>query len=105
MVAFLSTPEEGALIAAERLRCAIEAMVVRDGHGERIPVTASIGLSVARPDDTLVNLVARADGAMYESKSGGRNRVTSSHDFRGEKAAKRSSQGAVGEGGGGPRDT
>lgn len=87
VVAFLSTPEEGAIIAAERLRAAIEAMIVLDGNGQRIPVTASVGLAAARPDDTLVSLVARADGAMYESKSQGRNRVTVRRESSGARDA------------------
>lgn len=87
VVAFLSTPEDGAIIAAERLRAAIAAMTVLNGGGQRIPVTASIGLAAARPDDTLVSLVARADVAMYESKSQGRNRVTVSREPKGEARA------------------
>lgn len=82
VVAYLSTPQDGAHLAAERLRCAIEAMEVRDERRQRVPVTASIGLTTMRPDDTLASLVARADRAMYESKSGGRNRVTLSNEGR-----------------------
>ncbi|MDB4929183.1 MAG: hypothetical protein JWM10_1667 [Myxococcaceae bacterium] len=80
VVAYLSTEEEGAVVAAERLRAAVEAMVVTDEHGERIPVTVSIGLASARPGDTLASLVGRADRAMYASKAGGRNRVTLSEE-------------------------
>lgn len=76
VVAYLSTGAEGALVAAERLRAAVEAMEVVDERGGRIPVTVSIGLAAARADDTLASLVGRADRAMYRSKAGGRNRVT-----------------------------
>jgi diguanylate cyclase (GGDEF)-like protein len=39
------------------------------------PITISIGVSTNRSDDDVASLVARADGAMYEAKDGGRNRV------------------------------
>jgi diguanylate cyclase (GGDEF)-like protein len=39
------------------------------------PITISIGVSRNREEDDVASLVARADGAMYEAKDGGRNRV------------------------------
>lgn len=39
-------------------------------------VTVSIGVTGVRSGDTAQSAVARADGALYESKRGGRNRVT-----------------------------
>jgi diguanylate cyclase (GGDEF)-like protein len=39
------------------------------------PITISIGVSVNSPQDDVASLVARADGAMYEAKERGRNRV------------------------------
>lgn len=41
-----------------------------------IRVTVSIGATQAKPDDTVESIIARADKLMYESKQGGRNRVT-----------------------------
>jgi diguanylate cyclase (GGDEF)-like protein len=38
-------------------------------------ITISIGVSTNRADDDVATLVARADGAMYEAKDQGRNRV------------------------------
>lgn len=62
---------------AERARAAIEAEAFP--HGENQPlkrVTASVGVAVfesgVSPEETL----KRADQALYESKQGGRNRVT-----------------------------
>jgi len=75
-VAFASTGAEGALIAAERLRGAVAAMEVVDEQGQPIPVTVSVGLAELGPADDFENLVQRADRAMYESKSAGRNRVS-----------------------------
>ena len=40
------------------------------------PVTISLGLAELRPADAdLVDLLARADGALYRAKSGGRDRI------------------------------
>lgn len=75
VVALTSTDEPGGRSAAERIRAAITRMEVRDGTGELIPVTASIGLAVFEPADTLDALLNRADQAMYLAKSAGRNRV------------------------------
>jgi c-di-GMP phosphodiesterase len=43
--------------------------------GERYPVTASIGVAIC-PDDatTVAELISNADAAMYQAKSGGKNR-------------------------------
>lgn len=45
-------------------------------ENENIYVTASIGCSMAAKGDSIDTLIARADKAMYESKRGGRNRLT-----------------------------
>lgn len=42
-----------------------------------IPVTVSIGVAEAGPGQPPVDVLARADAAMYEAKRGGRNRVVS----------------------------
>ncbi len=76
IVAYLSTPTDGAQIAAERLREAVSLLVVADEHGVRIPVTASFGIASSDGSEPLSALVHRADVAMYRSKAAGRNRVT-----------------------------
>ena len=74
VVALTNTDGEGGQLAAERLRRAIEQMLVP--HGEaRIPVTASVGLAALHRTDTLESLVDRADRAMYAAKMMGRNRL------------------------------
>ena len=67
----------GARIAAERIRKALEATVVETEHGP-LKVTASFGgASICGPGcaRTRDELFARADGALYEAKRSGRNRV------------------------------
>ncbi len=65
----------GGLVAAERLRREVENCPISDPDGERVPVTASFGVAEFRPDDTIDTLIDRADRAMYEAKTSGRNRV------------------------------
>jgi diguanylate cyclase (GGDEF)-like protein/PAS domain S-box-containing protein len=72
---------EGAQGVAEKIRQATcnTPVMVTEGNGRRpLPVTVSIGLAWAGPssDATLQALLDLADEALYESKHGGRNRVS-----------------------------
>ena len=59
----------------ERLRVLVErSFLMLDGH--RLNFTASLGATLAQPDDTPEALIARADALMYQSKQAGRNCVT-----------------------------
>ncbi len=78
IVAFLNTDAVGTNLAGERLRQAIERMIVNDEAGDRIPVTASVGLAVLGMTESLDALVNRADKAMYLAKTSGRNRTATS---------------------------
>ncbi|WP_292461741.1 PleD family two-component system response regulator, partial [Mesorhizobium sp.] len=62
---------------AERIRAEIaQAPFAIGGDGKTIEVTVSVGVSsVLRGADTVAALMKRADLALYEAKSGGRNRV------------------------------
>lgn len=75
VLALPSTDLAGACSVAERLRGEIEHLEVFDAAGERLPVTASIGVASRRPGESFELLVGRADHAMYAAKSAGRNRV------------------------------
>ena len=73
-------PDTDAIIAekvAERIRAEIERSPFAVGKdGLAIPVTVSVGVSSIRPGiDSVADLMKRADVALYEAKSGGRNRV------------------------------
>jgi diguanylate cyclase (GGDEF)-like protein len=67
--------EQGARIAGERVRFAVEEMSLFDDRGKPIPVRASIGIACLEVKDTAEMLIDRADRAMYQAKAGGRNRV------------------------------
>lgn len=60
---------------ADRLRKAVETMVIETHSGE-LRVTVSLGVAIATPDvPDLATLINRADMALYEAKRSGRNRV------------------------------
>jgi diguanylate cyclase (GGDEF)-like protein len=69
------TPLRGALEVAERMRRAIEEAPFAADDG-RVPCTVSIGAaSFPEHGRTLDALMSRADRALYQAKSGGRNRI------------------------------
>lgn len=74
-----STDVGGARAAAERIRLAVEQLVVRvDGAVLRVTVSAGVAELAAEPPghaEGVEQLLARADGALYEAKRRGRNRV------------------------------
>ncbi|TAK87296.1 MAG: diguanylate cyclase [Aquabacterium sp.] len=77
LVILAQTPLEGAMIKAERIREQIESLRV-PGMDEGWRVTASIGVSEFHfGEDTVEDLVARADAALYKAKARGRNQVFS----------------------------
>ena len=71
----ISNEYEGTIIA-EKLRAVIEQTEI-NCEGENLHVTLSVGVTSVKMDDTAESIVARADHLMYESKSKGKNRITS----------------------------
>jgi diguanylate cyclase (GGDEF)-like protein len=71
---FPETTAENALLLAERLRLAISA-VIFEADAQSFNVTVSIGISgCIGTGDSLENLLARSDEALYKAKNTGRNR-------------------------------
>lgn len=68
------TDAAGAELLAERIRNSIEHHTIAYGM-ETIRITASLGVSSLRADDTVESFVKRADEAMYTAKNNGRNQV------------------------------
>lgn len=67
-----------AVAVAERIRVRIVQSVFPIGQtGQRLSVTASLGVALASPGELPAQLIERADAALYEAKRGGRNRVCS----------------------------
>jgi two-component system cell cycle response regulator len=68
-----------AMALAERLRQLVEVAQTRWESGDEVPigiqVTISIGVAQLGPDQNERELFQRADGAAYEAKKQGRNRV------------------------------
>lgn len=80
-VVLLREIEEDAVLAlSERIRACVEASLVTHGDDE-IRVTISIGAAGVTPADAdIQTLIERADHALYDAKSGGRNRVRLASD-------------------------
>lgn len=74
-----ATPVDISVMVAERLCRKIEEEPFEvSGSEAPLPITASIGVATTvDPGETAENLLARADGALYEAKNGGRNQVRS----------------------------
>ena len=68
--------DNDALIIAEKIRVLIANSQIAYNK-ESLSVTASIGVTAAKTDDTMDSIVKRADSLMYKSKQSGKNRVTS----------------------------
>jgi diguanylate cyclase (GGDEF)-like protein len=74
VVALPGTGQDGALIAAERIRgCVGQKQIALPGT--TIQMTISIGVAVHLEQEDADRLIARADHALYAAKHKGRNRV------------------------------
>lgn len=70
-----NTGLQEACCAVERLNeCATSEPVVYEG--KTVFITLSIGVAQWQPGESACSLMGRADGALYESKFSGRNRIT-----------------------------
>ncbi len=75
-----STPPAAGFDQAEKTRLAVAAQrLALRSSGERLSdVTVSLGVATLLPGESVTEMVARADAALYRAKQEGRNRVCSS---------------------------
>ncbi len=72
------TQREGAVIVAERIRKEVERLgILHNASKAKNVVTVSLGVATVVPslDASPLNLLSKADKALYQAKAGGRNRV------------------------------
>jgi diguanylate cyclase (GGDEF)-like protein len=62
-----------AQIVAERVRANIGKPIPFSDPSKHVPFTASIGISIVKPGDSVEDSFRRADEALYRAKSAGRN--------------------------------
>jgi len=75
LVLLPGTDAAGAARLAERLRTALEARTMLTPDGTALRITASFGVAAQPPAAGASELVRAADGALYEAKRAGKNRV------------------------------
>jgi two-component system cell cycle response regulator len=76
VVVMPDSSDEVGIKVAERLRATIATNPVQvEGPVGPIPVTVSVGVAVAAPNETGADTLRRADEALYLAKNMGRNRV------------------------------
>ena len=68
--------EYEASIVAEKIRVLISKSEVEISPTESVTISASVGATIIRKDDTLVTVMKRADELMRKAKEGGKNRVS-----------------------------
>jgi len=86
LIVFDNTELDLASELAERIRIRVMADPFCE-DSVSLWVTASFGVALARPDDTVEILTSRADQAMYAAKKGGRNQVQTELAIGASKAA------------------
>jgi diguanylate cyclase (GGDEF)-like protein len=69
------TDVEGGAALAERIRSRLGQRIIVAPDGERVEVTASFGVGAYPGVRTKDDLVAAADGALYEAKRAGKDRI------------------------------
>ena len=83
------TDLSGAIMAAERIRCAAK-MVAMPEFADDFKLTVSVGVVLVERDEDINTALARADRALYAAKSMGRDRVIVGDPLRARHEAKAS---------------
>ena len=100
---------EAALAHAEAIRARIAALAF-DAANQKAPVTCSFGVAERQADESIDRLLRRADTALYEAKSSGRDRVVEAGAALEDREGRwprlvRSERRTASEDGGNPRST
>ena len=83
-VVILAYPEmEEALACAERLKEVASGLRYPGLPGD-FNITISMGVTRFRPGESIDSLVGRADTALYQAKTGGKNRIAVEHSLQPE---------------------
>ena len=77
MVVLLEMDLDTAMAVAEHLRQQVGAMHLDVSSGQSVQITASFGVATALPEETVPEVITRADRALYDAKAAGRNTVRS----------------------------
>ena len=74
--------EAAAHLVAERIRRNVQRPSPLRLPGKHIPITVSIGVAVSQPQDSVKEVLRRADAALYRAKASGRDCVVGSAPAR-----------------------
>ncbi|WP_438753303.1 GGDEF domain-containing protein [Pararhizobium sp. O133] len=70
-----------AIEIAKAICAGVRAIRINDINGAEIALTVSIGLATGEPGGTVTDAMIRADGALYEAKAAGRDRLSVSESL------------------------
>jgi diguanylate cyclase (GGDEF)-like protein len=75
LICLINTALPDGVQVVERLRQSLEELIITLPDGAIVNVTASFGLVEVSDEQTIDEIIATADRALYRAKQGGRNRV------------------------------
>ena len=75
VVAIRNASLKDAVALAERIRMAVAGIECQTDNGDIVRITTSVGVAIYQEGESVEQLLARADGALYRAKHGGRDQV------------------------------